>query len=272
MVGELRLITRYANAASLDIWVDVLESLELNRYEGAALRGYFEEVRRLFRTRDAIDDIRNTMPASPEKAWGWQKPTRADQRKLWEATKAFFDNYYAALSALSGVVSRFSDVFARTAISDNGPFLKWLEASLGVPHDTYVDLERARLFRSMLAHPQQFPPYDWATACYPSYAQVHIVLFGPAGRGKSPIPRGGTRAHPWLEGLQDWQFVAPDEASITNSFVNASLDVMAKVVSYRTKKSGFTKGLTAEKAKERLSPLLANYSPMQRSAPSRYEE
>jgi len=271
-MGELRhLITRYANARALDVWVHQLQQLRVNRYEQLALRAFFEESRRLIRARDAIDTVRDTIPASPGTTWGWQYPNSAQQRNLFEATKVFFDTYYSSLSALSGVVARFNRVF-HVNFSDNAPFVRWLSTALdGLPHNASADLERARLFRALLNHPQQFPVFDWATACYLGYEHVHIVLHGPAGRGKNPIPRGATSSHDALAGLDDWQFDAPDEVTITNSFFNAGVNVVAEIISALTRESALVRDLSRADAISRLIPVDVDVSPASRRAVSEFE-
>ena len=271
-MGELRyFISRYANAQALDVWVREFEPLRFNRYERLAFQSFFEETRRLLRARDAIDGVRDSIPSTPGTTWGWQYPNSAQQRDLYDATKRYFDGYYSALSALSGVVARFNRVF-KTNFSDNGPFLKWLATALdGLPANTVADLERARLYRAMLSHPQQFPVFDWATACYFGNEHAHVVLYGPAGRGKHPIPRGATRNHEWLSDLDDWQFPAPDEITVTNSFFNAGIQVFAEIMSAVTHESALIRGITRAEATARLIPSEIDVSPENRNASSVYE-
>lgn len=271
-MGELRhLISRYANAKALDVWVRELRPLKMNRYERLAVQAFLEESRRLLRARDAIDKIRDTLPSSPGTHSGWQYPNSQEQRDLYDATKQYFDAYYSALSALSGVVARFNRVF-HVNYSDNGPFVNWLGTRFeGLRHNALADLERARLFRALLIHPQQFPVFNWATACYLTYAQTHIVLYGPKGRGKNPTPLGATRQHEYLEGLDDWQFDAPDEISITNSFFGAGIQIYSDIISVLSHESPFLRQLSREEASARLLPMDVDVSEANRSAISEFE-
>jgi hypothetical protein len=271
-MSELRnSITRYANAPALDVWVEEMKQVPVNPYQALALRTFFEEMRRLIRARDGIDAVRSGLPRSAGTIFGWQLPTSRNQRELYEATKRFFDNYYSTLSALSGVVGRFGDVFNRVTFNENARLVLWLGRTYQLRHNTLDDLERARRFRAMLAHPQQFPPLDWATACYFGYEQVHIVLFGVSGRGKNPTPVGATTRHEWLADLGAWQFDAPDEITVTNSVGNGAFEIFADILVALTERSAFAKALTREEVSRKLIPSHIDVGVGSRSAPSAYE-
>jgi len=63
-----------------------------------------------------------------------------------------------ALSNLSGFVARNHPVFG-VNFSDNSRFLDWAAEQYDFDEGVALDLSQACLFRAMLAHPQQFPPY-----------------------------------------------------------------------------------------------------------------
>jgi hypothetical protein len=154
---------------------------------------------------------------------------------------------------LSGVVARFRPEF-QVNFSDNGPFLKWAVQRFDFPIDRVEDLEGARLFRALATHPQQFPPYDWATCASLSYPQIHILFWGPFGRGTNKVPAGARTDHPYAEKFPDWQFDAPDEVSVSNSVYVLAVCILADILSSRSTGAAFSKNLTIEEARQRLVP------------------
>lgn len=67
-------------------WQRSFSALSLNRYEGQALRGYFDEMRHLLKRRDEIDRIRLVLETDPET--GRQIPNEYQRVELYAATKA----------------------------------------------------------------------------------------------------------------------------------------------------------------------------------------
>jgi hypothetical protein len=224
-------------------WETAFAAMEFNRYEAQTLRGFFEEMHHLTERRDDIDELRFSCDVGPES--GMRIPDNNQKRMLYSRTKVYFDTYYGALSHLSSVVARFSRVFGGIAISDNGPFLNWLRdfcESFGpydqLGHLSAAELEKGRLFRALLNHPQQFPVLDWSTETRPGYEVLHLVLHGPESRN-GKIPRGSTRD--WLHGQvdADWRMEAPDEVSLTNCLANGAMMCLAAIYAARAPGSTF---------------------------------
>lgn len=222
---------------TISSWQRAFAALDLNRYEGQALRAYFEEMRHLLKRRDEIDKLRLTLATDP--STGRQTPDEDQQVEFYTRTKAFYDTFYGALSHLSSVVSRFSRVFGGVAYSDNKPFLKWLErfSESASPRfrakQAFEHLEASRLFRAVLNHPQQFQVPDWMTETRSDYPLVHIVMYGPQSRA-GVIPEG-SRRDPLLKELDcDWRMDAPDEVNVTNCLSIVSGVVLAAILAARS--------------------------------------
>ncbi|MFD1715216.1 hypothetical protein ACFSBZ_12110 [Amnibacterium flavum] len=223
----------------MDAWDEAFSGLTLNAFERLAVTAGIEEYRRLLRRRDELDALRDPMTRSVGTSFGWQIPTTGQQHDLYDSTKSYFDTFYSSLSHLSSVVARFSSIFQRN-FSDNASLIKWIPKRWpSFSHGAIQDLERARLFRALLNHPQQFPVHNWNTACFPGNEHVHVVLFGPKGRGKNPIPRGAETDHPLADVMPDWQFDAPDEVSVTNSVGNLAIQILTDVIEGLTQRSSF---------------------------------
>ncbi|GHF04700.1 hypothetical protein GCM10011600_01450 [Pseudolysinimonas yzui] len=211
-----------------------------------------EECERLLTMRDRVDEVRDRIPRPIEEVYAWHWPTSRQQRELFNVTRDFFEAYYSALSSVSGVIARFVPAFG-VNFSDNGPLLKWARAEISeLTHDRSTELERARVFRALLAHPQQFPAYDWLTATRDGYEYIHVVLIGPKGRGKNPYPPG-TSSEPFA-GHGDWHFEAPDEVSVSNCLMSLALSVLARVWVAIAHRSHFHRQQTVEYGLRRLNP------------------
>lgn len=242
-------ITRFANAHLVDAWEEAFRPMPFNRFEGAALQVFLEGYRQLLVTRDAVDELRNQHPWS-----GKDDPnhtvTHAQQMALYRVTDAYFGDFYGVVSKLSGLVARNSAVF-RVNFSDNGPFLRWAEGRVEPGHRTFQELESARLFRALLAHPQQFPPYTWATVV-DSKNLTQVVLWGEKGRGRNPIPRGATTKHVLEHG--DWQFQAPDEVSVTNALGTLAEEILTEILIHYSSRRSFARRLSRSAARDLVHP------------------
>lgn len=236
----------------LDNWEEALGRLDLNPYESAALRTALEAMESLIHARDEVDRIRGHVNRA-DGSTQWYKPTTYQQKQLFRAVSSFFDAYYTAVSTWSGVVARFSSVFGRN-FSDNKPFLDWFRDAFPEQPLAYTELERARLFRALLSHPQQFPVYSWATYAAQVDPLLRIVVWGPAGRGTRRMPEGAVDNHPGAEQFGDWQFEAPDEVSVTNSVGILGVAILATILSRRTQGSAFARPISFERAIEILEP------------------
>ncbi|WP_146053624.1 hypothetical protein [Microbacterium sp. Ru50] len=258
-------ITRFINQHSVDGWEEAFSEMPANRFEALAFQTFIEGFRGLIRSRDAVDDVRN--------AYVWSRRddpgvavSNAQQMELFRATEAFFNDLYSAVSKLSGVVARNSAVF-QTNFSDNGPFLRWLDDRYPQEHGRTAEVEKARLFRAILAHPQQFPPYDWATFVDRKKLTL-VVLWGARGRGRNPIPKGATVSHALAQG--DWQFQAPDEASVTNAVGALAEEILLEMLLAYSKRRALRRPLTSHEARVALAPEV-DVSDDQRRVNSRRE-
>lgn len=250
-------IQRVLNQRSIDHWQMLLDGVPLNRFERASVRMAMDGFRELLLRRDEVDRVRSRIPTRQEVGQTYYALKTGDQRDLFRALRAFFDEYYSTLSKLSGLVARFSRVFGKN-FSDNGPFLAWTKLRYDLPEGTQDELERGRLFRAILAHPQQFPPYEWATAATVDFEIVHVVLHGPLGRGRNPVPAGAVTDHVLAEHLSEWQFDSPDEVSVTNALSNLAVHLFAEILEHRTQMSSFVQSRTRDELLARLSPDAAD--------------
>ncbi|MBD8205957.1 hypothetical protein IFU08_08095 [Microbacterium sp. CFBP 8790] len=246
-------IKRVLNHRLVDTWRIKLDLIPMNRFERVATATSLEGFRHLMSSRDALDIIRDQVPPARDDSTDYYAPLTGHQRMLFRATKAFFDEFYSAMSSLSGFVARNHSVFG-VNFSDNARFLGWATEQYDLDEGVARELSQARLFRAMLAHPQQFPPYEWATVSIPKYELLHIVLYGPLGRGQNPVPRGATTDHVLAEKMPDWQFDAPDEVSVTNSLGNVAVQIYADVLMEKARSSSFIQARSREDWLAALAP------------------
>jgi len=244
-------VTRFLNAHSVDRWQRAFAPVTVNRYQDVTLLALFEGMKTLVIRRDAIDDLRSAIHTSG-RPFGF--PTATAQMELSRVVAAFFDAYYSTVSKLSAVVARFADVFHKN-FSDNGPFVSWLVTRYELDDEFRDGLESARLFRAILAHPQQFPAHEWATVTdETSGGLIRFILKGPHGRGKNPVPAGATDNGEDLALLgEGWHFLAPDEVNVTNILGMTSELVLRDVLAAYSERSAFTPTLTRDEALEKLS-------------------
>lgn len=227
---------------SINRWQQAFDPLSLNRFEGQALRAFFEEMGYLLGAQNSLDDLRRECATSP--MTGWPSPNEEQIPTFYNRTKIYYDTFYSALSHLSSVVVRFSRVFGGRTFMDNARFVAWLKRRDVLPYEvggstdwTFNLLERARLFRALLNHPQQFPVIDWSTESSNIYRVPRVVLHGPASRSGA-VPVGSSKImHSYLEG--DWRFEAPQESSVTNSLGNVSVTILAEIIVDRSPGSAF---------------------------------
>ncbi len=215
---------------------DAFRTLTLNRYEGLAVQGLIEALRHLIARQQAMDECRRKFGVSKT---GHEQPTPSQQQELFDLTKMYFESYYSAMGHVLSVVARFSGVFGQVTYTEITPFLKWLsKRSPYMSHGEFEELERARLFRAIIGHPQQFPAVDWATSVdVGTREHTYITLFGPESR-KGVIPPGSTRSDP-LAAAGDWVMNPPDELSVLNCVGSAVMFVAIEVLIARTVGSSF---------------------------------
>lgn len=262
-------ITSFINAPSVDHWQEELEKTSPNRFQEVTLLNFFEGIRTLIQRRDYIDDIREQILAQNK---GNRTPTSSQQTRVYRVVSSYFDEYYTTLSKLSGVNSRFTGIFSKN-FSENAPFLTWLGDRYSFPEPLQSTLTAARQFRALLAHPQQFPSYEWATAIDPgSGGLLRLSLWGPFGRGKNPIPPGAQDNSISAPNLPEgWNFVAPDEVDVTNSLATVGQHMLAEILVSHSDSSAFRRTLPFSSALERLASG-GNTAEDHRRTPSRHEQ
>jgi hypothetical protein len=144
------------------------------------------------------------------KVMGVRDLTPQEQHFLFSETEAFFVSFYPTLSAVAGLVVRFSSVFGLYGAPKNmTTFIKWL--SNRYPHIPFEFFEEARNFRTWLDHPDQKPPYSWGTA--QGSTPVHIFLHGTIIENRFPEGTSQNEKHS-IPG--QWSLSAPDEAWVVN--------------------------------------------------------
>lgn len=264
-----RRVTRFLNARSVDRWQHAFETVTVNRFQEVTLLAYFEGIRTLIERRDAVDDLREYIVTDGR---GERAPTSRQQIEVHRVVSAFFDSYYSALSRLSAVVARFQDVFPRN-FADNGPFIDWLVQRYELPAVMEGAMTSARLFRAILAHPQQFPAHDWGTMTdVVSGGLLRMVLWGPYGRGKTPVPKGAEdNANHRLDYGEGWHFIAPDEVHVLNVLGMVGELPLAQILSAYTARSAFTPSLSMEQALERIEAGQGDLSEDLRRVKSLYD-
>jgi len=245
------IITRYINKRVLDLWEGALGRVSVNRYEAAALTRALEAMEHLIDCRDAVDAVRATVSPAEAESGLLYSPTGYQQKQLFRAVSSYFDAYYSTLSAWAGVVARFNDVFGRT-FTTNTAFLAWFRQTFPVQRDASEELERARAFRAMLAHPQSFPPYSWATHASQVDGLLMVVVHGPYGRGVQKMPPGAVDASADSLIAGEWQYTAPDEVSVTNCVSVLAQGVLATILTSRVASSAFVRSMTFDEAIELL--------------------
>lgn len=186
--------------------------------EGArlAVQHYRESLVRLNRKRLAYVGAIQAIPVRP---MGLSRaPAATQQDILFELVQSFFDQVYSTLSALGSVLSRLGALPGRSAppTKSNEKFIKWWETALqGTDGRRAVAvLMAARDFRTLSAHPQQFPIFDWSTV-ERSRDEIAVVLHGPES-SQGNAPQGATRlAHD----PSRWAFLAPDMSEVLEVFL-----------------------------------------------------
>ena len=259
------IIRGYANGALLDQWAKAFSQFKLNTFEQRAIELMLDELDRLLRTRDVLDRLREAMPQGEGPFTLQQDPSPVERLGLFDSTKHFFDTFYSALSAVSGVVARYASVF-HVNFGDNAKFVKWAAQHLEEFGDlSRGEIERARLFRALLNHPQQHPTFNWHTFGRPGYLAAHVVLAGINGRGVNPVPPGASRGSILRD--EDWFFEAPDEVSVTNSLFQLAAAVLARVMVGLTARSAFVATVSLDGARSSLAPDYLDLSEKARSTP-----
>lgn len=233
-------ITRVFDEEALGRLKQGFAGLRLNKYEAGAARNLVESLDDLILHQRAMDDLRGTFRRHGH--YRNPAPTDAQRRQLYNLTKTYFDHVYSCLGQVLSLVARFSKVFGQVNYSDIAPFIRWLERNEWLRHDAIEELERARLYRAVLNHPQQFPVVNWHTRIEVGYRELaFVVLYGAESRS-GKIPPGATRDDPILasgvvEG--DWTLDPPDDLSVLNIVANVAGTALAHIVIARGSGSAF---------------------------------
>ena len=264
-----RTVTAFVNAMSVDCWQRETGRLETNRFQEVALLHLYEGMHTLILRRDEVDDIRDSIWAANG---GSHTPTAQQQKQFNRVATSYFDEYYSALSKLSGVVARFQQVFLKN-FTENAPFIAWLVERYQLPPSLEETLSEARQFRAILAHPQQFPAHEWGTtADMTTGGLLRLMLWGPFGRGKNAVPRGALSNDESAQILgPGWHFVAPDEVSVTNVLAVVVELVLAEIVSWYSGRSAFSRPISLEEAAVKLHPDGLDVSEEARRVPSEFD-
>ncbi|WP_144785705.1 hypothetical protein [Microbacterium sp. BH-3-3-3] len=181
----------------------------LDDRERRAIVSLGQSLDQLIRRRDALEAARRAcIPVS--RLDTRNSLTGSQQRAIFAATKDFFLNYYAAVSAMASVVARFGSIFPGAPTRSNEKFLEWL-TNIALLEEHWDVLRSARQFRTLIDHPASKQPYEWGTVDDEGY--VRAMLHGPASL-MGNLPEGATLIGPGKEAfhIDDvWAFIAPDE-------------------------------------------------------------
>lgn len=246
-------VTRVPDGPYLGHLSSQLQGFAFDPREVATIRGLGEQLERVIRARDSIGALRASM-IRQDVPWGGEQPSEREQEGLFSATYRYFDRAYVALSHMHSVVSRFSTVFNVRPSVENRALLEWMAgASPSLSHEEIAELERARLFRAMLVHSDQFAPYGWLAHSNSRFELVHIALYGhddEPGR-----PDGSMRMPPAYRGRGDWLFEAPDEIATTNAVFSGALDILSRIAARRTPGAAFRDpSKVLDEARRKLQP------------------
>ncbi|NUJ88401.1 hypothetical protein HOW07_10310 [Plantibacter sp. MCCC 1A11337] len=189
------------------------DHVELNPAQRMAVQHLREQLGRLLRRRDAFASLIRSTSEAP---MGLSKQPNAEQQdSAYELTQGFFEQYYAALSALASVHGRIRLYLSHkeAPINSNDKFLDWWEV---VGQNTRLDdrmdaLRAARDFRSIFMHPQMWSIFDWATVS--SRDEIRVVLHGAESSNRN-VPQGASR----VGSSANWEFVAPDMDEVLEGF------------------------------------------------------
>jgi hypothetical protein len=189
------------------------DHVELNPAQRMAVQHLREQLGRLLRKRDAFASLIRSADDAP---MGLTKQPNPEQQDLaYELTQGFFEQYYAALSALASVHGRIRLYLSHKEppIKSNDKFLDWWDVvgQNSLLASRMGALRAARDFRSVFMHPQMWPVFDWATVS--SRDDIRVVLHG-AESSKKNVPQGASR----MGSSANWEFVAPDMDEVLEGF------------------------------------------------------
>lgn len=190
------------------------EHCDLTDNQRLASQHFGESLLRLIRHRDGLEAHQRGFGRN---SFGFPDPTYEQRNLLFDMTQNYFQTFYATLSALIA----FCNVLP-TSLIGSPPFssmarsIEWIaQSNISIGEDAHVDenLRAARLFRTILDHAPQNPPFDWITAGVDTPFDVRVVLHGRES-SSGRIPDGAVR-HP--DHPDQWSMAAPDVNDVTNA-------------------------------------------------------
>jgi hypothetical protein len=144
---------------------------------------------------------------------------------LFDTTERYFQDFYAALSALHGVAARFTMIFPSVPADSMKQFLLWTKARYE-PSEVYEILEVARAFRGLLEHPNQHQMHSWNTLSNAG-APRFVEVYGAATKdGRVP---DSSRPTNFTDGL-GWFFAAPFDGFVTKIFGFLCVQILLDIV------------------------------------------
>ena len=195
--------------AEISDWFAEIPTDTFNGFQQQSLLNCWEGIHRFADSRDRLEDLRRRYPKNHDEIDGI-KP--GQQHDLFEATEAFFARYYATISRIAALTTRWSPVFSQTPVGSMAKFIKWLERRFDAP-GYFSPAEDARRFRAVLEHPEQHQEYAWMTVTIGG-GPMHIALYGPAS-SSGAIPEGAAAKH--LDDGPGWDIAAPYENFVFNN-------------------------------------------------------
>ena len=192
-------------SSHLATWMELIGAGQpLSEAQNHAFEHCFDSMWRLVRKFDGLTALRETVEMD--------SISEDQKHTLFELTESYYHGFYSAISALSGLMARYANVFGRNIPSSSvQKYIIWLENRyrFGLPIEF---LSIARRFRTILAHPEQHPAFTWGyAASSPTYIFLHGAI-SPNGF----LPHGARVSE--FEQLPDrWIFPAPDERWVLDS-------------------------------------------------------
>lgn len=155
---------------------------------------------------------------------GTYRTNRAQHiHELFDRTELYFQSYYAALSALNGVVARFGGQFGQVPTESMASFLAWIQQRYP-EGEIYDILESARAFRGLLEHPNQYAMYSWNTMGGGGTAR-YVEAYGAVLNARAPS--GSVRVD-FADG-PGWYFPAPFDGFVTKIFGYLSIRIVLEI-------------------------------------------
>jgi hypothetical protein len=210
--------------AEISAWFQGFATASTTGIQCQSLRNCEGAIHRFADSRDRIEGLRRRFPKNHNKVGGI-RPEQQDA--LYRETEDFFARYYATISRVASLTTRWSVVFGQTPVGSMAAFIKWLEKRYNA-YGYFSPIEDARRFRAILEHPEQHQEYEWKTITIGG-GPMHVLLYGPASRG-GMIPAGAVSRQ--MEDGLGWQIAAPYENFVFNNTAQALHACMWQIRQY----------------------------------------